>query len=396
MFSFLSSKKKEELSIIIDIQSGLVRGSLVFNKENQISQILYIITKEISQKDFTGSSFLVKAMIESLSDVINKLSDQFMAKAKEFGYSSKSIKNIHFILSSPWVLSQSKTITIKFDKTTDINKKLIQSVIEDERKIIEKKFKEMDFNKDSSISNSDWLFIEQKIFEIKLNGYKVNDCENKKAQDLEVSFAATLSSKILLNKIETTINKNLKIHKIQYHSALLLNFMAMRILIPEKNNFVSIHVHSELTDIVVVKNGLSANLSSFPIGISTILRKLTTDLKETAESTESMLSLYEGGKLDSLQEIKFKELLDPLLKNWYLEYIKSVDHEDDGVFIPRTAYLSTHSNLGIFKKVINENNELAKVIDFEINSINPHVIFEKNSEYNQLIGMYALTLRSMI
>ncbi len=396
MFSFFAHKKEEELTVIIDIQSGLVRGSLVFNKENQISNILYVITKEIDQKDFSDSSFLVEAMLKSLGDTISILSSELINQAKIFGYNKKSIKNIHYVLSSPWVLSQSKTLTLKFDKATKIKKEFIQGIINEERKNIEKKFKENNLNKDSGIMNSDLIFIEQKIFEIKLNGYKVNEYEDKEINDLEISFAITLSSKILLNKIDAIINKNIKIHKIQYHSALLLNFIAMRILVPEKNNFVSIHVHNELTDIVVVKNSLCASLSSFPIGSSTILRKTSSILNENIETTKSSLKLFLDKKTDSVQEEKFKNIVDPLIQDWYLSYAKSVGHEDDGVFLPRSIYLSAHDYDDLFGDTIKNHNELAKIFNFELNSIDAHIIFEKNVEYNQLMGMYAIALRSMI
>lgn len=395
MFSFLSNKKEEELSIVIDIQSGLVRGALVFNKVNENSIILNVVTRDIVKKPHTDNIFLVKKMLKALSEVIESLVEELNKKDPALGYSKKSVKAIHYILSSPWVLSRSKTISMTFEKSTEISEKFVLNLIEEERKKIEEKFNEINVIKDLP-EKSDLIFIEQKIFEIKLNGYKVNSYNSKKVDSIDISFAATLSSKKLLKRISSIVNNNLHVRKVQYHSALLLNFMAMRILVPEKDNFVSIHIHNELTDIVVVKKGLAANLSSFPFGTSTLLRRVSSALKESPESTESKLSLYIADKLETIEKENFKKVINPILNKWYQEYLKSVSHPDDDNFLPKTVYMSAHTFLNIFENTITSNNELTKIVSFETDAVTMHVTFEKNFEYNQLLGMYAISLRSMI
>lgn len=378
MFSFFSNKEKENLSIIFDIQSGLVRGALILNKGNEPTRVLRVVTRSIPHKSHTNGSYLTKMMLKALSETGEILSLQI----------KRSPKTIHYVLSSPWVFSQSKTLTLHFEKDTEITDKLVTSFVEEERRRLEEK---------SKITNSDLSFIEQKIFEIKLNGYKVTTYEGKEARSLDISFAATLSSKKLLNRIHTTINKALHSKSdVCYHSALLLNFLAMRSLVPEKDNFVEMHVHSELTDVVVVKNGLSAHLASFPFGTSTLLRKLESSLKESPETTDSTLHLFIDGKLESAQQEKTNSHIKPILQHWYDEYIKSSEHRDDDLFLPKTVYISSHDYLALFKSVIKENNKMTQVNSFETTSADMHVIFDKTSEYNQLVGMYALALRSMV
>jgi hypothetical protein len=46
-------------------------------------------------------------------------------------------------------------------------------------------------------------------------------------------------------------------------------------MMPDKNDYVYIHAHSELTDIIIVKRGICENISSFPIGTSNLIRKIS-------------------------------------------------------------------------------------------------------------------------
>ena len=47
MFSFFSKNDKEEMSLIIDIQSGLVRGALVKRIPRQKPTVLEVVTSPI-------------------------------------------------------------------------------------------------------------------------------------------------------------------------------------------------------------------------------------------------------------------------------------------------------------------------------------------------------------
>lgn len=378
MFSFFSHKEKENLSLIFDIQSGLVRGALVINKGNEPTRIVSVVTKPIEHKPEATSAYLTKEMLKGLSEISERLAQGMKG----------SPESIHCVLASPWVFSQSKTLTLDFEKDTEITFKMVQNLVEEERRKLEET---------SKISNSDLIFIEQKIFEIKLNGYKVNSYDGKKARSLEISFAATLSSKKLLERINTALIKAMHGRtRPQYHSALLLNFLAMRSLVPERDNFVGVHIHSEMTDVIVVKNGLSAHLASFPFGTETLIRKMVTATKGSLETVESTLNLLEEGRLETSEENKINKIITPILNSWYEEYMKSVDHENDGAFLPKTVYLSAHQNVELFKKAIHENNAGALNVSFETTSADMHVTFDKQSEYSQLMGMYALAVRSMV
>lgn len=385
MFSLFSNEEKGKISILIDIQSGLVRGALVLNKGENAPHILYITTQSFTRKIHVDSTYITKTMLKSVAMVINSITNDGLIKIQSLGYNKKSLDSIHFILSSPWVISKSKLVKIQFENETKITEKMISDIIIEEQNKLKHDF------------GSDLTLTEQKIFEIKFNGYVVNNFEDRKAKTLEISFATTLSPEKILNKIHLAVSKNIHIEKAFHHSALLLHFLALQSLFPKREDFVSVHIHGELTDIIVVRKGVCACLASFPFGVFTLLRKVSYISKHADETSDSILSLYQGDKLEDSENKKVKKIIEPLMQTWYHQFLKSITKNEDRVIIPRLVYLSAHSHFDIFKSVFILNNEKKyEVISFNTVQIESHVTYEKISEKSQVIGMYALALKDMI
>lgn len=382
MLDFFKKKKAEKFSLIIDIQSGLVRGAVIKKVDGENPKILRITTKNITRKVHTNIHYINKMMQKALSEVIKLLTE------------NHRIDSIDVILSSPWVLSNSKTIKIDFPEMTEIKEETITNIIDSEKNKLENKFK--DDNKSTNIEN-DLNYIEQKIFNIRLNGYSVNQYIGKKAKDIEISFAMTLSSTTILNKISEIIEKTIHIKKIQYHSGLLLNYIALRRIIPEQNDYIYLHIHGELTDVIIVKNGLCANIASFPLGIMNLIRRISHIFKQNDEVSDSMLSLYQGGRLNDIETNKIKEIIEEFSNSWYAVYNKILTLFSETNVAPRFICFYTQFHSDIFKQIlINKNSDDIHIVDYNIEKIESEITFEKTSEYNQLIKMYALALNDMI
>ena len=386
MFSLFFNEEKGKISILIDIQSGLVRGALVLNKGEDKPHILYVTTQSFTRKTYVDSTYITKTMLKSVFMVTNSIANEGMTKIQSLGYSRKLLNSIHFILSSPWVISRSKLVKIQFENETKITEKIISDIIMEEQNKLKHDF------------GPDLILTEQKIFEIKLNGYVVNNFEDRKAKTLEVSFATTLGSEKIINRIHQAVLKNIHIEKKYYHSALLLHFIALQSLFPRREDFISIHIHSELTDIIVVKKGICACLASFPFGVSTLSRKISHALKHTNETSDSILNLYGASKLENNENQKIKKIIEPLMQVWHNQLLKSVvKNNEDKFIVPRLVYLSAHSHFDIFRSVFTlNNNEKYEVISFDTSKIEPYVVYEKVSEKSQVIGMYALALKNMV
>lgn len=328
MFPLASQNEKEDLSVVFDIQSGLVRGSLVSINKNQQPKILQIITRPILRRGHTDSAHLIKMMLKSLSLVAYSLTHHH------------HVSSAQVVLSSPWLVSYSKTVTVNFDKETLITSKIIKNLIEE--------------GSEKKSFDNDVVYIEQNIFEIKLNGYAVTRYIDRLAKNIDISFAATMSSKNLLGLIDDVFKKSFGIPVLNYHSNLILNFLALRKVVSDMNSYVYVHIHNELTDIVIVKNNLCAHISSFPIGTSALTRLVSGVLKQDTAVADSTLSLYQGKKLDFQENQKVSTCIEQYKKEWSDNYIKSIETSFKKESIPRIIYVSSHLHVDIYKQILDE------------------------------------------
>ena len=364
--------KKEVTSIILDIQSGLVRGALVLDREGEPSKITCVVTKSISGKSIiVNSEHLVKKMLKLIAEVVEHLS-------RDNG--KNSISHISYTFSPPWISSKLKTVKINYGKETEITTDILEGVIKDELK--------------NTVSSEDMRPIEQKIFEVRLNGYPAVLFQGKKAHTLEVSLSTSFGSGQFLDKIYTTVSRYVHVKKHNLHSALLMQYIALQEVLKNKNEYLYIHVHSELTDIIAVKDGLCKHIVSFPFGIKTVLRKVAIGSNESVETSDSLLSLFQGDKLSEKEKENMQNIVQPLVQEWSDLCIKSFEGVIDISSIPRIVYLSAHSHFELFRKaLISRSQPNFDVIAYDSIGIGNQITFGKGVEPSNMMRMYAFALR---
>ena len=383
MFSFLSKKEKEKYSLIIDIQSGLVRCALVSKTGNGFPIIKHVKEKIIPRRIHTNGNYINKMMLHALSIVTSDIIENYQ------------ISKIDIILSSPWVLSHSKSIKINFENDTIITDKIITQIVDEERKKLENIF--ITGHKEIPNINNDLNYIEQKVFDIKLNGYVVNNYIGKSVRSMEISVAMTLSSKIIIKRISDVLRKISHSKNYKYHSGLLLNYTALLKMMPDKTDYIYVHSHSELTDVILVKKGMCANISSFPIGTSNLTHRIAHAFKHNDEVADSMIKLYTEGKLEESEMKKITKIVGEYSNGWLALYKKVLESSIEVNSIPRLIFLSAHANVNILNNIIKmSTTEDTHIIDFNLENFDSKITFEKPIEMNQLIKMYALALDDML
>ncbi len=317
------------ISLVIDIRSDVVEGTLVdFSTE---PTILYSTLAHIVQKPHSTGDYLTDMMIKAIGDIAAHIAQESQK------YSKERISSVHYVLSSPWVMPQVKTIKVEYEKDTDITEAVVKKIITDAREELVKTYE------------SDMVVVEEKIFAVELNGYPVQDYKGKKARTIQISFSFALSADEIIKKVKAAAGKTLHSNKEYSHSAILLQYLASRSKVSESADYAIVHIHGEVTDIVVVKKGISTSVGSFPFGASTLVRKVSHTLKNTFETASSTLSLHEEGKLESTQEEKMKAALAPLFTEWQSTLEKTCA-------LPHTIHLSSGSpHLGFFKKSLEDS-----------------------------------------
>lgn len=389
--SFLN-KKENNLSLVLDIQSGLIRGSLVVFGLDIKPHIIFNYTKHISldKGQGNGGPYMTKVMLKTLNDVLTTIQKNGLTRAKTLGYKNGNIHEIFYALSSPWAVSHAQKIRADYKKETVINEKVIEEIIHDESKLLMNEFI-LDLQKNKS-SNLDIILFEKKIFDIRLNGYSVNNYSGKKTSVLEVSFAITVASKNILNKIISEVGKIFHVKHEYFHGSLLLHYLALRSLSPNRDEYTSLHVHGELTDIVIVNKGSGVFLASFPFGAYTLVRKIAKSMRISPENVKSMLSLYEEDKLEDKKRSDFEEVLNEVLQGWKRDLVETLNSRE-GVSIPHIIYLSIHEHFKLFEKAIKESD--FEVVHFDDSLVDEAVSFERPEERSWLMGMYVRAIKDV-
>src|SRR5579872_6693627 len=123
--SLFSSKNPEKLILILDVQSSIVRGSLVLTKDGALPNVIFTYNANIPWKPHTDSSYLIKVTLKAVAETLDAcVRSLHLAHASE--HIPKKLTAIHFALSSPWIVSQAKTLTSNFSKESVVTKAYVE------------------------------------------------------------------------------------------------------------------------------------------------------------------------------------------------------------------------------------------------------------------------------
>ena len=349
-FTRFFSEQKEELSLVLDIQSENVSGALVQFSDKTQPTILAFEKDDVAFRKNTDAKFLNKAMAASLDAVLAKLIHVRLTRLNQAQGSSKRIDSVHVLLASPWSLSQSKTIKLSYDKPTKVSKADIDKILSDQRKTME-----ADYRKNSEESKADYdvTFFEQKVLDIKCNGYSVKNIDSIMAQDISVAFVTSITSASFIDGIRRSIHKYAHIRREYIHSSILLEYTALRDVYHSMNEYVMVRPLGELTDVIVIKDGTCVNIASFPSGSHTIARKLARKLELATHSAYIYLKAG-NAKSDVRLDAKFEQQVTNIIKSWETMCLETMKIVEAATTLPRTWFLFGTESKETFSKALND------------------------------------------
>jgi hypothetical protein len=302
------------------------------------------------------------------------------------------ISKIHVVFSSPWIISKTKTVKISYKKETEIAKADVDSIVDGERRELEQKFLA---EHDNSLE-FDLAFIEQKIFEVKLNGYPTVRFEGKKTSELEVSFAISISSKSILSHIEKTLEKSVRIpeRNVECHSSLLLQYSALRAIVAGGSDYVAIHAHGEITDIIIVKNGLCAAMASFPAGTALLSKGSGAMLGQSRELTYSSLNLQSQNALHPAENRRVTAVADSSIDTWVEQLTETLATLGQMNSMPHRIYLLANEHYSHFERALLKiSAEHVTVTPIEKSILDSAVSHENKEKEDSLMSLYVFALQ---
>ncbi len=369
------SSKKSSLILILDVQSSVVRGSLcIFNPKDR-PHIIFSYEVPINYHIGKGSAHLIQKTTEVIGEIVHKALRSIQGK---------KVDGVHYVLSSPWILSQGKTVTVEFAKNTKTTRERIIEIVTKHR------------DEFITENQSDFEIIEEKIFDVRLDGVSIDKWQKRKARITEVSFAVSIAGSETLKQLRDACAHAVIPEQITFHSSLLLQYIAVQQTIPQYKDYTLIHAHGELTDIICVENSTCSFFASYPYGTNTIIRSIEAKLKTSQQQAESYISLYEQGSLDSSHAHSIHIAIQKVQHIWSAELLKIIGHSAITQKQNEHILLSAHAHEAFFIHALRSIPSYKTVQRLELDDIRPRVTLDPNIRVSRMTGLYVLAIHSTL
>lgn len=319
--SFLKKTHGDDL-VIFDIGSGSVGAAVISLEKNSKPYIKYVKRVPLPTKERIQARTLVTETLNAIKEISADIRNE-----------RKHAHKIALVLSSPWHISHTKTVSVTKDEPFTITNSLINEITEAET---EKITKEQD---------ADLKLVESNVANVKVNGYSTLLPQGKIANKLDLSLYVSLAPLSFLNKIENEIQKSFSVKSISYHSFPFISLSTIQKIFHEDQDFIFIDIAGEITDVAAVRNGVMMGTASFPVGINTLVRKVSDRFKITPDLAFSFVKIFSEGKTTKDLAEQINKLALAVKEEW-LAYFHQVAGDIYGTdALSHKAFVTSDENV---------------------------------------------------
>ena len=307
-FTFFQKQNDQSLTLLVDIGSASVGVALASILPGQAPRIFFTTREDIPfQAELSSAKFLL-AMGHTLEHTLKT------AQSKIKGRGAPA--HIFCTLSSPWFMLKTRHITIAEEKEFMVTEKLINSFFEQDMMRMREDFKGV-------LPGEDIAVIERKIIHTKLNGYDIKNPYGQKTSHIEMVATVGLSSKKVINDIQTRIGRLFHSESLQFGSFPVAAFSAVRDIFPQENNFLFLDITGEATDVSLVVNDVLVGSVSFPRGKNFFVREISAGLKTPHEAAITLLNMFLHDMLDTKKKATVSQIIEVGKIEWLRRFEKA-------------------------------------------------------------------------
>ena len=378
-------KPQRDLALMIEVQSSLVRCSLVALSRQDLPHILYTHSTVMPYKPHTGSGYMVKAIIKAVGEDVSLAMRNFHARARAGQYDDVSprINSVHYILCAPWVISQARSISLDLPQGTRLSQDMLSQIIKKDR-----------VGADPALSG-DLSIIEDKVFDVQINGYSVSDWQGRTASDVHVSFVTSMAGSRLINHLGEAVRMHVQTKQIHFHSSLLLQSIGIQTITADMPGSIMIHAHGELTEIALANRGCCFFFGSFPLGIRGIIRRIAHDMGTDMSAADSALSLHSGGHLDHSHANRVNKIIKDATKEWVAGIQSIYASAMTPLTIPKDVIIITHVHRDFFINAYRTAYPDARIHTISQDDFAGHVTFGEGAERLSMPAICATALHCL-
>ncbi len=380
---FFSHKKSDRLSLIIDVQSSVVRSALALYHGNQ-STIVFTRDFPIVYKSHARSGYLIKEALLAVEQAVADTIIHVRARHSHDKTFPRHIANVHYVLSSPWIISNAKTISTTFDRRRTVNKDYIEKLIaEDRRKLI------------AEAGDKDIRIIEEKIFDVRLNGYSVAQWQDHPAEKLDISFVASVAGGRMIDRFIDAVRHAVRHRHVYFHSSLFLQHIGLGVAMEKERTYALIHIHGELTDVALIQDGVCRFSGSYPFGVNGVIRTIAREAHVDAYTAESILNMSISGNMDPDHADREAQIVERIGATWTEDLSALVKGPASSGSLPRTIITSARSHEDFFMRLLSRAYPESALKPLSLDELTPYVCFDAHAERLRTTGLYAIAIHTM-
>lgn len=347
MFSFFGPKP--ELGIVFHIGSSSIGAGLIRLHHGEKPHVLYTLRQAIPYREKVKPERFFDDMIETLKQVNLRLAKEGLSHLKFTEFGSLKIKRVFYAFSSPWSVTQTKIATMEKPEGFIFSKEIVDTIVSDNEKDFEKKVLE-------GTGLSDALqIVEQKVIQIKLNGYELLNPYGKKAYRADLSLFMSLVPKAVIDKVFDISMTTYHPKNTEVFSLPLASFSTIRDVFHDTKDFIFIDIGGELSDISIIKDGLIIETASFPFGRNFLVRKIAEKFATTAELAVSLIKMYHEGHVEAAVSDKLKPVIAEASMEWSGAFHKTLEAIALKVSLPKNLFAVINNDfVSFFMKALKD------------------------------------------
>ena len=332
LFSFAKNNGNKTV-LLLDVGSASVGGAIISLNKDGKAHILKTVRKPMVLQEKLNFQRFSDSMLESLDNVLEELEKKIPVKPK----------SAVCVLSSPWHVSQTRTISIQEENSVSVTDKYLNSIVKKDLKDFEKTYKKESTDRDKAEKDF-FEVLEAETVRVRLNGYEVANPRGVRAKNIEAVVFASLGHRGVIESIESHTRKTFNVHDFSYNSFALAGFSTIRDMFPMQEDFLFMDITGEVTDVVFVKDNIPMRTVSFPAGKNFIIRRIASELGTVPEEAISLFELYRKDKIEEKERGKLERILLTAENDWISSLTESLQGLSE-VALPRNLYFTSDSEL---------------------------------------------------
>ena len=330
MFSWLFSKPKEMKVIgLIDVTSGSIGGALgVLHKSGQ-PEILFQIRQELPMRMHRSSADMAKDTFIAAKAVMDALRKAAALNNEGGKITPKKIEHVAVFLSAPWSSTSLRQLRFSRERPFVMSSAVLRRMLTDEAQTL------------ASHEPGVTRLIEKIALGIRLNGYNVESISSAAIMQADVTLAASVAPRAFIDDFAAEIGDLPHGTKLTFHSNMLPTAHALATLNPTITDALIIDAGAEVTEIVLIKNGIPSARGTAPVGTNILFRTSLSHAKMGKKETQTAMRLafQEGTRLSE----SHKSLFTDAAGDWAKAVSEVIRTVTEGSGVPQTIDLFADS-----------------------------------------------------